>query len=193
MEKIPKDPTELRTHKRISWPFLSRFQLKPHRDHEPYANDWDMFTLKNLAPNGVLFRFFKPLAINSFIDMRIMFPAVSVQPIECTCRVIRVIKKERSSVFFTYEIAATFDRLPQETYRLLIDGVEHYHKMLKQGICIPSSVKSQVWMRDKAQCTICASRVDLSFCFKHPIDKEHRATASNTHLLCNKCRQAHSK
>ena len=111
MEKNAHSPhkdrrrNERRKSTRISQTFIVRFRCT-----EPYATHntpitWNLVTAENLSADGMLFKFNKPIELNSLIDIKINFLS-SEHPIQCVGRIHRIEKIENSplmrvSVLFT--------------------------------------------------------------------------------------------
>lgn len=71
----------------------------------------------------------------------------------------------------------------------LVDEIENssQEEHLAHGRVIPTSVKLEVWRRDKGRCTICGSKENLHFDHIIPYSKGGSSlVAQNIQLLCAK-------
>jgi len=60
-----------RRHKRINRNFMARVQVRQNK----LLPDWDIVTLQNLSPGGMLFSYDKSVVPGMFLDFKISFPA----------------------------------------------------------------------------------------------------------------------
>ena len=68
------------------------------------------------------------------------------------------------------------------------DNIEQTEYEIKHNRLIPTTVKKEVWKRDKGCCVICGSNVNLHFDHIIPFSKGGSSiTAKNIQLLCAKC------
>ncbi len=115
----------------------------------------------------------------------------------CPPEYVKVYEKIRSGIWVYNGIFKLVDAWEEESnYRKvfkfkleLVDEIENssQEEHLAHGRVIPTSVKLEVWRRDKGRCTICGSKENLHFDHIIPYSKGGSSlVAQNIQLLCAK-------
>ena len=113
---------ERRKHKRIQKPFVVRFQVKSQEAGKKVL-DWDVGAMLNLGAGGALFYCNKKLKIDSFLNLKIDFPAYK-KPINCVGKVIRAERLHHAHVFL---VATVFTNIGAKEKEILNKIAEEHH------------------------------------------------------------------
>jgi len=172
-------------------PFLTKFQAHGLESDKYNERDWDMLTLDNLSASGVAFRHCSGIEPGQQILMHIIFPAVSETPIPTIARIVRNERITHSSVYFIFHVGAQFIGIDSNKRQMIKENIDEFFKTLDFNTDIPLEIKAEVWMRDKAHCTKCATKKDLGFYYNFPLTEGGAIAVENVLLLCKPC-QAHN-
>lgn len=117
-----------------------------------------------------------------------------------TIEKVKVYEKIKSGIWSYNGIFNLIDAWQEESsgrkvfkFKLELTEYEHFNgnidvKHLTHSRIIPTSVKREVWERDKGCCTMCGSSTNLHFDHDIPFSKGGSSiTAKNIQLLCSKC------
>jgi hypothetical protein len=111
---------ERRRHKRIQKPFMVRFRVRP-REAGGVPADWDIGAVLNLGVGGALFYYNRKPKIDSFLDLKMNFPAYKGS-INCSGKVIRVEELSYARMFLVAVVFADISEKGKEVLNKAIEG-----------------------------------------------------------------------
>ena len=192
------------------------FQIKPEysiflmsiRKNAPYADEWDKKTgtliyeghdvPRNISPNPK--EVDQPLSTpnGTLTENGKFFTAAQSYKIKLTeePHKVKVYEKIKEGIwcykgfFNLVDAKVVFDGV-RNVFKFYLKPVEFISKRkeieLPHSRLIPTSVKLEVWARDKGQCVLCGSKENLHFDHDLPFSKGGTSlTAENVRILCMK-------